>query len=403
MTPQDPSLPPRRADAGRPEGTERRLVDPHEARTPISRPDQGVEWLRGEGEASDVVLSSRVRLARNIAGFPFMTRASRADRQQILELAKRRIVGPLAQQLGPELGSQIMWVDLHEASRLERTLLTERHLISKQHARGKLADGSGGADEPRGVAVGLPGERLAIMVNEEDHLRIQLIRAGLALSDCVAEIDVVDDRLEQGLDFAFSPRFGYLTACPTNVGTGIRLSVMLHLPALKLTGDLEKVKRAADDMSLAVRGFYGEGSDAAGDLYQLSNQTTLGKSEQVLLHEMESEIIPRVVDYERHARSEILEKRRVATEDQVHRALGVLRHARMITAEESMELLSQVRLGIALGFFDGPEGRPQLEPRTVNKLLLLIQPAHLQKHIGRELNQQERRAERARLLREMLA
>lgn len=354
--------------------------------------EAGTEWLRGEGDAADVVMSSRARLARNLAGFPFANRASRVQRRQVLDLCRSRII---ASSLGGR-GAQIMWVDLHDSPAIERTLLVERHLISQQHARGKQANGAGGADEPRGLAVALPDERLAIMINEEDHLRVQSIRSGLALGEVWSEIDALDDALEAGLDFAYSPRWGYLTACPTNVGTGVRFSVMLHLPGLKLTGNMEKVKRAAGDMSLAVRGFYGEGSEAAGDFYQISNQTTLGKTEQVLLDELQREILPRVIDYERAARRTLKEKRRAQIEDQVHRALGLLTSARLLTTEEAMQLLSHLRLGVVTGLIEG------IDHRLVNQLMLLSQPAHLQRITGREMDQDQRRAARATLVRERL-
>jgi len=350
----------------------------------------GAEWLRGEGEHADVVMSSRARLARNLAGFPFMTRADRAARQAILDLCRAHINACA-------LANRLLWLDLHKAGAPERTLLVERHLISQQHARGRQSTGAGGLDEPRAVAVSIPDERLAVMVNEEDHLRVQVLRSGLALDRAWEECDAADDKLEAGLDYAFAPRFGYLTACPTNVGTGVRFSVMLHLPALKLTGEIDKVKRAAADLSLAVRGFYGEGSDAAGDFYQISNQVTLGKSERIILHELHSEIIPKVVEYERAARRTLLAKRRASLEDQVFRALGLLRHARLMTAEESMQLLSHVRLGVVLGLISG------ISQTRVNQLMLLTQPAHLQRAAGRPLDQEQRRAVRAQILQQHLA
>lgn len=363
---------------------------------PAPRPayDSGTEWLRGEGDAVDVVMSSRVRLARNLAGFPFVARSTRAQKQQVRELCRSAILGPAARELGGP-GTVMMWVDLHDAPPIERTLLVERHLISQQHARVKPSTGA--ADDPRAVAVSLPDERLSIMVNEEDHLRLQVMRSGLALSDAWAAIDAVDDRLESVLDYAFSPRFGYLTACPTNVGTGVRFSVMLHLPGLRLSANIDKIKRAAQDMSLAIRGFYGEGSEASGDFFQLSNQTTLGKTEAVLLHELQQEIVPRVVEYERAARAGLMAKRRAHLEDQVFRALGVLSGARLLAAEESMQLLSLVRLGVVLGLVDS------VDQRTVNQLMLLTQPAHLQRILGREMDQDERRAARAEFIRKRLA
>ena len=212
----------------------------------------------------------------------------------------------------------------------------------------------------------------------------------------LARIEQVDAKLEDRLDFAFSPRFGYLTACPTNVGTGLRVSAMLHLPALKLTGEIDKVRRAAKALNVAVRGFYGEGSEAVGDIYQLSNQTTLGRSEHDLLAELARRIIPEVIQYERHARGMLMEKRGAFLEDRVHRALGTLLHARMIDAEECLQQLSLVRLGVQLSVIKG------VDLDAVNQLILLTQPAHLQRLAGREMDQNERRVERATLIRQRL-
>ncbi|HVZ94124.1 MAG TPA: protein arginine kinase [Phycisphaerales bacterium] len=339
------------------------------------------EWLRPDAPASDVVVSSRVRLARNFAGFPFPNRAKREDKRQIMDLAERHL-------MRAGLAPRMAWIELSDVSSLERGVLVERHLISKQLAKG---------DEPRAVAVSTPDERLAVMVNEEDHLRIQVMRAGLALSDAFAQINDIDDRVEAHADIAYHQRFGYLTACPTNVGTGIRVSVMMHLPGLKLTGEIEKVRRAAKGMSLAVRGFYGEGSEAVGDFFQISNQTTFGKSELEILQEFEGQIIPKVIEYERIARRNLLERRKVLVEDRVFRALGTLRHARLLKSDEALELLSSVRLGVTLGLLCG------IDPVRVGRLLLLTQPAHLQKQSGRELDQAARRVERATLVRSMLS
>ncbi len=356
------------------------------------------EWLRGNGADADVVMSSRVRIARNLAGLPFVARATHVERQHVLDASRSRILA---------CGSRdpLIWVNLHECAQFERTLLVERHLISKQHAKGKPQSEKPGTpkaatrtvDDPRGVAIAVPGERVSIMVNEEDHLRIQVIRSGLALADAWNEIDQLDDNLEAGIDYAFSPRFGYVTACPTNVGTGVRMSVMLHLPALKITGEIEKVKRAASDMNLAVRGFYGEGSDAAGDFYQISNQTTLGKTEGVILHELQNEIIPRVIEYERAARRTLATKRRASLEDQAFRALGVLTNARLLATDETMHMLSHLRLGVVMGIV------PSIPVSTVNHLMLLVQPAHLQRVLNTEMDQEQRRAARANLVRARLA
>jgi protein arginine kinase len=364
----------------------------------------GTEWLRSEGESSDVVISSRVRLARNLAGHVFANRADVRERAAVVTMCRDAIIaGGLASASAGLAPSQspgaMFWIDLHESSQVERILLVERHLISKQLAKGRPEKGGekpAGIDDPRGVAFLVPSERVSIMVNEEDHLRIQVVRSGFQLADAWGEINEIDDRLADRLAFAYSSRFGYLTACPTNVGTGLRMSVMLHLPALKLTGDIEKVKKAANDMNLAVRGFYGEGSDAIGDFYQLSNQTTLGKTEPGVLQELGDQIIPQVIEYERLARRTLLTKRHTALEDQVYRAIGILKNARLLGTEESMTLISNLRLGVCLGLVPG------LDLRAINHLMLLVQPAHLQRAMGKDMDQDQRRVARASLVRAKL-
>jgi protein arginine kinase len=341
---------------------------------------QAGEWLRGSGPMSEIVISSRIRLARNVAGFPFLSRCSRNQRQ-VLEHKVRDII--LASRLTPKT----LYVDLDAAPDVDRQLLVERHLISKPH---KDAEGA------RGVAIG-ENETLAIMVNEEDHLRIQVLRSGLQLEEAWQQINAIDDQLEAALDFAFHPRFGYLTACPTNVGTGIRVSVMLHLPALKLTGEIEKVFRAAKDMRLAVRGLYGEGTEATGDFYQISNQTTLGKSEDDIISDFKHLVIPKIIDYEHHARRTLLNDRTLALDDKVCRALGVLRTARLMASEETLSLLSHVRLGVNLNRVK------DIDINKVNELFLLTQQAHLQKILGKKLEGDARRAARADFIRQRLS
>lgn len=349
------------------------------------------EWLKGTGAMSDVVLSSRARAARNLAGFPFPPAASSADRSQIMEICRRCI-----ESLDRDSGSTIRWFDLRNSESLDRRLLVERQLMSRQHARGRYSNGEGGADSPRGVAIIEPSERISILVNEEDHLRVQVIRSGLDLESCLSEINSFDDGIEEIVDYAFHPQFGYLTACPTNVGTGLRLSVMVHLPALKLTGELEKVRNAASDMGLAVRGLYGEGSNAAGEFYQISNQVTLGRSDEMLLREIEGEVVPNIVRYEQHARAQLMTENRPLIEDKVFRSLGVLRGARLMKPDESLEHLGLLRLGVICGIVEG------ISIETVHELLLLIQPGHLQQALGVELSQAERRIARAKIIRDRL-
>ena len=339
------------------------------------------EWLRGGGPQSDIVISSRIRLARNLAGYPFVNRASYGQRMNVLERCREGITSGC-------LGSDLIWVDLLESTSLDRQLLVERHLISQQHAQPR-------DDLPRAAAVGAE-ETFSVMVNEEDHLRIQVLRSGMQLGQAFEQVDAMDDALEEQLEFAFNKRFGYLTACPTNVGTGIRVSVMLHLPALKLTGEIEKVKRAARDMHLAVRGLFGEGSDALGDLYQVSNQVTLGRSEGEILADFQHTVVPQIIAYEQQARQALVRQRPAQLDDRIWRAWALLTNARVIGTDEVLLLLSHLRLGANLGRIN------TIDLATINELFLLTQPAHLQRIRGREMDQAERREARAQLIRERL-
>jgi protein arginine kinase len=344
------------------------------------QPNPTGPWSGTEGPDGDVVISCRSRLARNIAGFPFVSRASDAQRREVMNLARQVL-------LSDDVDGAMIWVDLTDAPDVDRRLLFERHLISKHHVEN---------DIERGVAVS-GDESFGVMVNEEDHLRMQVIAPGLQLAAVHARIDAIDDAIEAKLDYAFSSRWGYLTACPTNVGTGIRFSVMLHLPAMKITNEIERVRRAAKDLHLAVRGYHGEGTESAGDFYQISNQVTLGRSEEEIIEELDDSIIPRIVEYERQARSVLVRKNATLLDDRVNRALGVLQSARLLGVEEAMKLLSRIRLGIHLDRLDCvPAGE-------INRLFLQIQPAHLQLAAGSELGADELRQARATLVRETLS
>lgn len=345
--------------------------------TDLSRRPAG--WLKEESPFRDVVVSSRIRLARNLAGRSFLSRCSERQVREIAEILRRVLLGGV-------LKDGAFYVDIASTDPLDRQLLVERHLISRQHAE---------SDGPRGVAVAAD-ETVAVMVNEEDHLRMQVLTGDLELEACYSEICRLDEMLERHLTFAFSSRFGYLTACPTNAGTALRVSVMLHLPALKITGEIEKVLRSARDMHLAVRGLYGEGTEAIGDMFQISNQTTLGKSEEQIIGEFRDQIVPGIIEYERRARQALMENRRTAVEDRVCRAFAVLRSARLMSSEEAMYLLSQLRLGLNLKIVEG------VSVRMLNELSLLTQPAHLQKFYGREMAPSQRGKARANLIREKL-
>jgi protein arginine kinase len=337
------------------------------------------EWLRGTGPESDVVVSTRIRLARNLADYPFTGRATPAQKSEIVSRVKEAIARI-------ELPFKLDYHDVPSMPVLDRQFLVERQLISRELAA--VLEG------PRGVAFDAK-ESASVMVNEEDHLRLQILRSGFALDDAWSDIDKLDDSLEGRLAYAFHAQFGYLTACPTNVGTGLRGSVMLHLPALGLTKQIDKVFRALQKINLAVRGLHGEGSRAFGDLYQISNQVTLGKSEQKILGEIK-EVILTILQYERQARAVLLKERRQAEQDRVARALGTLGSATMITAEETMELLSVVRLGIHLRLID------DVPATAVNQLFIQTQAAHLQKLVGHPLDGEERNAARAKYLKARL-
>ena len=336
------------------------------------------EWLRGTGPESDVVVSTRIRLARNLSEFPFSSRADESTRGQIQQMVSGAL-GDLA------IPRRIEYVGVDDLDELSRLFLVERQLISRE-----LADGVG----TRGVAFS-DSEDVSIMVNEEDHLRIQVIRSGLALNECWKEIDGLDDAFEEHVDYAFHDSYGYLTACPTNLGTGIRVSVMLHLPALVQTREIQKVFHSLQKINLAVRGLYGEGSQAMGDFYQISNQYTLGISETQVLDRI-SGVIPRILEYERRSRTAMIEEKREDLHDQISRALGILSSAQTISSEETMHLLSSVRLGVNLGLID------DIEISTLNELFIQIQPAHLQKIKQCDLDSAERNKARAALLRQRL-
>ncbi len=337
------------------------------------------EWLSGTGPESDIVMSTRIRLARNVVEYPFPTRCQDGRRRELERFLRDRL-------RQAELGAEVGYQNLGSADPIDRQCLVERHLISKDHASGRGERGV--ALEPRGT--------LSIMVNEEDHLRIQVLRSGFQPDIAWEQIAQVDRRLEDHLEYAFSPEFGYLTACPTNVGTGMRVSVMLHLPALVMTKQIEKVFHAVSKINLAVRGFYGEGTQALGDFYQISNQVTLGPSEEEILKTM-ADHVPQIIKFERNVRETLITENRVGLEDRVWRAYGMLERARLITSEETMEYLSMVRMGVNLGLID------TFPISAVNELFILTQPAHLQKLNGRELNTPERDENRARYVRQRLA
>jgi protein arginine kinase len=361
------------------------------------------EWFDGTGPLADIVISSRIRLARNIAGHKFLSRCSATEKSEILKKLRDTL-------MSLDLGDKISYLSVDKTPLLGRHFLVERHLISRHHAFGK---------GPRGAVIA-EREFFTAMINEEDHLRIQVLKGGCQLSQCAKQINRIDDMIEQKVDYAFSPRYGYLTACPTNLGTGIRVSVMLHLPALKMTGQIEKFLNATRDMGLAVRGLFGEGTEAAGDFYQISNQVTLGISESDIVSLFENAVIPEIVEYENAARNQLLAKEPDMLDDKISRAMALLRNAHLISSQEALFLLSHLRMGInmrermgastpaikklselrdASRSTDKPEA---LSITTINRLFMLTQPAHLQLNYGKALGPERRDALRAEIIRSAL-
>ena len=336
------------------------------------------EWLRGEGPHHQIVISSRVRLARNLRNRAFPGWAKKAERTAVLELIKPRVEELADMQDSFSEG-------LQELSPVEKQVLVERHLISREHAA-------------KGVGSGVVMNRkqtLSVMINEEDHLRMQSIRSGLQLKQAYKLVDKIDSALENRLDFAYDQRLGYLTACPTNVGTGMRASAMLHLPGLVLSELINQVIQAVSKIGLAVRGLYGEGTEAMGNLFQISNQTTLGEKEDEIIARL-SKVIETIIEKEHDARQVLIQKKPNTLWDQIGRAYGVLTYAHAMSSKEALNLLSIIKLGVDLGAF--PEDRRL----PIDELFIDTQPAHLQKSSQQKLNAEERDHLRARIIRERL-
>lgn len=337
------------------------------------------QWFSSQAPLSDIVISSRIRLARNLAGHNFTNCCDNKEKLEILQSLKEAILS--LQQLG-----DIFFIDIEHGSGLERDLLIERQLISRH-----LASGKG----PRGVVIA-KNELFAAQINEEDHLRLAVLSPGLNLDKCWEKINDIDDSISKKIEYAFNPKLGYLTACPTNLGTGIRVSVMLHLPGLKMTDQLKKLFEAAKDMNLAIRGLFGEGTEAVGDFFQVSNQVTLGISEEKTVEDFQTLIIPKIVEYERIARDRLMVKDSAILDDKISRALALLKNARLISSHEAMFLLSNLRMGVNMGRIK------EISIDTINELFLLTQPAHLQINKGQNLDPQQRDVLRAETLRAKL-
>ena len=335
-----------------------------------------MNWYLQSGSESDVVLSTRVRLARNLKDVPFVGHMSKSDAEAVLEKVKTIV---------PSLGYGLKFLRLKDMDNTTKLSLIEKHLISPEF----------GVDKEQIGAIAINDEEnICIMVNEEDHLRIQVLSSGLDLEQTLNLAVEIDEKLQTLLNFAFSEKYGFLTACPTNVGTGLRASVMVHLPALNLTGNSKKVLEAANSFGMNIRGIYGEGSKSQGDVYQISNKQSLGVSEKEIIKNLKA-ITEKIIEQERLARK-YLGKDQTELADRVYRAYGILANARKISSDEAKELLSTVKLGVDMGIIT------EIDDTKVNKLMLYTKPANLQIKIDKTLEAYERDIKRAEVIKEII-
>ncbi len=344
--------------------------------------DFGLGWLEGSGPHANVVLSTRVRIARNLQGHSFNTRTRDAERKQIFERVRQAV------DLSDIKGG--MSFDLAALSPNSRKVLHERHLVSRELA------GLNGEAPANGAALLIgPQDALSVMVNEEDHLRMQALMAGLRLKEAYQSVDRLDEELGAELPFAYHHEYGYLTSCPTNVGTGLRASILIHLPGLVLTKEIGKVLQGIAQLGLTFRGLYGEGSEVVGNFFQISNQVTLGKSEEDLIDHLDR-TVAQVIEHELGAREILMRDAPTVIEDKIWRAYGLLRYARSLSFDEVMNLLSGVRLGLSLNIVSG------LRVYTLNKIMIYAQDAHLEQAAGRPLTEAESDFHRAAYVRRTL-
>lgn len=339
---------------------------------------QTCEWLRGTGPNSDIVMSSRARIARNLEKTPFSHWASKKQEKETLELLEGTVTGS-------DMLKGSLFVRIGDLDDVDKQFLLERHLISREHIV---------HPEYKAVAIG-DREIVSVMINEEDHLRIQVMQSGFNLQECWRVASRVEDSVHKRSKFAYHPEWGYLTACPTNTGTGLRASVMLHLPALVMTKQISRVLQAITKLGMTARGLYGEGTEAEGNFFQISNQITLGHAEEDIVDNLDR-IIRQVIGHEENARKTLMKSSRELLQDRVCRADGTLRSAHIINTKETLGLLSMVRLGVDMGLIES------IDRRAVNELFILTQPAHLQKIEGRSLSSAQRDVKRAGLIRRRL-
>ncbi len=333
-------------------------------------------WYLQSGNEADVVYSTRVRLARNIKGFNFVNRYTKNDSLKIVELMNDAV---------PKLGYGLKLIKLKDLDDITKLSLVENHLISPEFAYNKQEVGA--------IAIN-DEENICIMINEEDHLRLQVISSGLELENTLSLAMEIDKKLENLVPYAFSEKYGFLTSCPSNVGTGLRASVMVYLPALTKTNNVRKVLEAVNGFDMNIRGMYGEGTKALGDVYQISNKQSLGISEEETIKNIKT-IIDKIVEQERMARK-ILEKKPIELEDMLYRSYGILSNAKKINSEECNNLLSDIKLGVDLGIIK------EINDLKVKKLEIYTKPANLQKYVGQTLETYERDIKRAEVIKNII-
>ncbi len=336
------------------------------------------EWLKGSGPNSDIVISSRIRLARNLANYSFPHWANKKQGEDALNKIKDSF-------LKVDYLKRATFFELAKMDSVDKQFLVERHLMSLDHAQKTNSKAVVVDDE----------EIISIMINEEDHIRMQVMQSGFNLYEAWNIVNKLDDSVAKELNFAFLPDWGYLTACPTNAGTGMRGSVMLHLPALVMSRAIDRVLAALAKLSFITRGLYGEGTQAMGNFFQISNQTSLGPSENEIIENING-LIRQIIEQENQAREALVSKTKPLLEDRVNRSLGILKNAHIITSQETIELLSMVRLGCDLGMVK------DIDRRRINELFIITQPAHLQKIEGKKFSSQERDVKRAQIIRDKL-
>ena len=335
-----------------------------------------INWYLQSGNESDVVLSSRIRVARNIEGFPFTNRYTKEESKKIIQIIKEAI---------QKIGYGLKVIELKDLDDITIISLIEKHLISPEFAYNKKEEGA--------IAIN-DDENICIMINEEEHLRLQVMNAGLELEQTLNLLKEIDEKISKNLRYAFSDKYGFLTSCPTNVGTGLRASTMVHLPALTKTGNIRKILDVVNGFDMNIRGLYGEGTEAKGDIYQISNKQSLGLTEEDIIKNLKI-ITDKVIEQERLARK-ILGKNQIELEDKVYRAYGILANCKKISSDECEKLLSDVKLGTDMGIIK------EVNDLKIRKLQNYTKPASMQKYLGEVLDANDRDIKRAEIIKQII-